>query len=137
MISSPKLKTSRRAKSDLGSEIKTAGALNALLGWRYDRQLERKALMDRVPSLLWHIINLKSNQIALCSVSIEPCVSITHSVWTTCQLLNQPGLIPARHILMFCHGPFLSRPARRPSGGHQPRRLIPRTSRPGRALQGF
>lgn len=46
------------------------------------------ALIDRVPSPLWHIINLLSNQIVLCSISIEPCVSITHSVWTICWLLN-------------------------------------------------
>lgn len=38
-------------------------------------------LIDRVPSPFWHIINLRSNQIVLCSVFIGPCVSISHSVW--------------------------------------------------------
>lgn len=59
---------------DVKSKIK---CWRALSGQRCDEQLGRKALMDRVPSPLWHIINLKSKQIALCSVSVEPCVSIT------------------------------------------------------------
>lgn len=54
-----------------------------------------KALMDRLPSPLWHIINLKSKQIAPRSVSAEPCASITPCARTTCQLWNQPHLGPS------------------------------------------
>lgn len=56
--------------------------------WGMTANSRANTLSDRVPSPLWHIINLISDQIALFSVSIEPCVSISRSIWTTCWLLN-------------------------------------------------
>lgn len=87
--------------TDPGSEIKTSVAVQSRWDWGMTGNSRADALIDRVPSPLWHIINLISNQIALFSISTEPCVSITHSIWTTCWLLNWSAQASHRICLGF------------------------------------
>lgn len=91
-FSSQKLKTSMRhaGQSVTGKQLiwdlkpKLQSLCMPHWDWGMAGNLRAKALIDKVASPLWHNINLISNPIALFSISIEPCVSITNSIWTTC-----------------------------------------------------
>lgn len=75
-------------------EEKSESAQSGSFGRRFDEQVERSPLMDRLPSPLWYMSHLRSERIALCLGCVEPRTSITAGARKSTSLPARPVCTP-------------------------------------------